>query len=193
MVKTAVVASNLIAGPGDVYRGNFGATEPTDSSVATAPASGTWTDVGGTQEGVTLNIGQEFQELTVDQVIDRIESRRTSRSITIGTSLAEPTLENLAWVLNGGVVATGTGFKTYTPEGGTSTTQPTYAALVFDGWAPMVANAAKRRRIVARKILNIEGVEFAYTKDGQTLFPVSLQLHYVDSVTALFKITDQTT
>lgn len=192
MIVIAVIASNLIAGPGDCYRGSFGATEPVDTAVSSAPATGTWTDMGGTQEGVTINIGQEFQELTVDQVIDRVESRRTSRSITIGTSLAEPTLDNLQWVLNGGVVATGTGFRTYTPDSGTGASQPSYAAMIFDGWAPMVANVAKRRRVILRKILNVEGVEFAYTKDGQTVFPVSLQVHYVDSVIALFKIIDAT-
>lgn len=187
-----VVASNLIAGPGDVYRGTFGATEPLDSAVGSAPATGTWTDMGGTQEGVTFNVGQEFQELSVDQVTDRVESRRTSRSITIGTSLAEPTLDNFQWVLNGGTIATGTGFRTYVPDSATGSTQPSYAAMIFDGWAPMVSNQARRRRIVTRKILNVEGVEFSYTKDGQTLFPVSLQLHYVSASIELFKIIDAT-
>lgn len=187
----AVVSSNLIQGPADMYHGNFGATEPTDASVGTAPATGTWIDVGGTQEGATINIGQEFSELAVDQVIDRVESRRTGRSITIGTSLAETTLENLAFVLNGGVVATGTGYKTYDPDSAGVATQPSYFALIVDGWAPMVSNAARRRRIVARKCLNIEGVETSYTKDGQTLFPVSFQLHYVSGSVLPFHITDQ--
>jgi hypothetical protein len=186
----SVVAANLIAGPGDLYRGAFGAVEPTDALVATAPATGVWTDMGGTQEGVTINIGQEFQELTVDQVIDRVESRRTSRSVTVGTSLAEPTLDNLQWVLNGGTLATGTGFRTYDPDTASGASQPSYNAMIFDGWAPMVANVAKRRRVISRKILNVEGVEFSYKKDGQTLFPVSLQLHFVSSVIALFHVTD---
>jgi hypothetical protein len=173
-----------------MYQGAFGATEPTDTAVGSAPASATWTDVGGTQEGLTVNIGQEFAELTVDQAIDRVESRRTSRSITLGTSLAEATLENLKFVLNGGVVATGTGYKTYDPDAAGVATQPSYFAVIADGWAPMVANVAKRRRIIARKCLNIEGVEFSYTKDGQTLFPVSFQLHYVSGSVLPFHVTD---
>jgi hypothetical protein len=192
VVTIGVIASNLIAGPGDLYRGVFGATEPLDSAVASAPATGIWTDMGGTQEGVTVNIGQEFQELSVDQITDRVESRLTSRSITVGTSIAEPTLENLQWILNGGTVATATGVKTYDPVSGSGATQPSYNALTFDGWGPMVANVAKRRRLIARKILNVEGVEFAYTKDGQTLFPASLQLHYVSASTALFHIVEAT-
>jgi hypothetical protein len=186
-----VVATNLIAGPADVYRGTFGATEPTDAAVASAPATGVWTDMGGTQEGLTVNVGQEFQELSVDQVIDRVESRRTSRSVTVGTSLAEPTLENFQWSLNGGtVVATGSIVKTYEPAYQTDATQSAYAAMIADGWAPTVANVAKRRRMIFRKVLNVEGIEFNYTKDGQTLFPVSLQLHFVSNAIALFKFID---
>lgn len=188
----SVVAANLIAGPGDLYRGTFGAVEPTDALVSSTPATGVWVDMGGTQEGVTLNIGQEFMELSVDQVIDRVESRRTSRSVTIGTSLAEPTLDNLQWALNGGTLATGTGFRTYVPDTASGSTQPSYAAMIFDGWAPMVANVAKRRRIICRKILNVEGIEVSYKKDAQTLFPVSLQLHFVSSVIELFKVIDAT-
>lgn len=187
----AVVSSNLIQGPGDLYTGSFGAVEPADNAVGTAPASATWRDVGGTQEGVTINVGQEFSELSVDQVIDRVESRRTSRSITFATSLAEATLENLAFVLNGGTVATGTGYKTYDPDAAGVASQPSYFALIVDGWAPMVANQARRRRIIGRKALNIEGVETAYQKDGQTLFPVSFQLHYVSGSVLPFHITDQ--
>lgn len=189
----SVVAANLIAGPADVYRGTFGASETgLDTSLNAVPATGVWTDMGGTQEGLTVNIGQEFQELSVDQVIDRVESRRTSRSVTVGTSLAEPTLDNFAWALNGGTQATGTGWKDYQPAYQTDATQSVYAAMVADGWAPAVAGVAKRRRMVFRKLLNVEGIEFAYTKDGQTLLPVSLQLHFVSTSIALFRLIDGT-
>jgi hypothetical protein len=188
-----VVASNLIAGPADVYRGTFGASETgLDTGLTAVPATGVWTDMGGTQEGLTVNIGQEFQELSVDQVIDRVESRRTARSVTVGTSLAEPTLENFQWSLNGGTIATGTGWRDYQPAYQTDATQSVYAAMVADGWAPAVSGVAKRRRMVLRKLLNVEGIEFAYTKDGQTLLPVSLQLHFVSNAIALFRFIDGT-
>jgi len=171
----AVVATNLIAGPADVYRGVFGATEPTDASIATAPATGTWTDMGGTQEGLTINVGQEFQELTVDQVIDRVESRRTSRSVTVGTSLAEPTLENFQWVLNGGVIATGAVFKSYEPEGGTSSSQPSYNAMIADGWAPMVANVAKSVDAYMRDNVSTEQAQDGLLSAQPSLFEADMQ------------------
>jgi len=188
----AVVSSNLIAGPGTLYTGVFGATEPLDSAVNSAPAASAWRDVGGTNDGVTVTINQEFMQLGVDQVIDVVERRRTSRDVQLATNLAEPTLENLAFILNGGVVATAAGYKTYDPDMDNSASQPIYFALVFDGWAPMVANAAKRRRVVLRKSLNIEGVEFGYTKDGQTLFPATFGVHYVSDSIKPFRIIDQT-
>ena len=89
----AVTATNLIQGPATLYAGLFGATEP--ATVATAPGAG-WTDVGGTKDGVELQINDEYAVLDVDQIIYEIQRRRTKRVVAIKTQLAEATLENLA-------------------------------------------------------------------------------------------------
>jgi hypothetical protein len=189
----AVTTTNLTAGPGTLYTGTFGATEPTDAEINTTPAATAWRDVGGTSDGVTISVNQEFMALSVDQVIDVVERRRTGRDVQVSTNLAETTLENLAFVLNGGTQATGANFKSYDPDMADSATQPVYFALLFDGWAPYVANAPKRRRVVARKCINIEGVEVPYKKDAQTLYPVTFGLHYVSSSVKPFRVIDQTT
>ncbi len=63
----AITATALVQGPGYLFRGAFGATEPADSAVGTTPPASSWTDVGATTDGVTLEVEQEFNQLRVDQ------------------------------------------------------------------------------------------------------------------------------
>ncbi len=189
-----VTATNLIAGPGTLYTGAFGATEPADSAVNTTPSASTWTDVGGTQDGVSLNAEREFFELEVDQIVDVPGRRLTKRDLQVVTNLAEPTLDNLVIVLNGGTKTASAAYATYDPDDTVAATQGTYRALLFDGYAPQsVAGATMRRRVVVRKVLSIENVESAYKKDEMTLFPVTFAAHYVSSSIKPFRIIDQLT
>jgi hypothetical protein len=184
----SVTSTNLIAGPGDLYTGNFGVAEPADTDINIAPAASGWTNAGGTDGGVTLKIAESYMTLTVDQVIDTPERRRTSREVTMVTNLAEPTLENLSLVLNGGTVATATGSKSYDPADGNAATQMTYKSLLFDGFAP----SSFRRRVICRKVLSTDDVSTAYKKDDQTFFPVTFTSHYVSSSIKPFRVLDQT-
>lgn len=181
-----VTTTNLIMGPGELYTGAFGATEP--ASPTTAPAVA-WTNVGGTMDGVTLNIGLEFTELEVDQVVDVPGRRLTKREMTIETNMAEPTLENFAIAMNAPAPTTVTNVKTLEPVNGTAAFNPTYVALLFDGIAPN----GKTRRFVVRRALSTEGVETAYQKDEQTVLAVTWSAHYVSSSIAPFKIQDDVT
>jgi hypothetical protein len=112
----SVTTTNLIQGPGTLYTGAFGATEPTDTAVNAIPAASAWTDMGGTQDGVKLSVDQTYSELEVDQITLRVGSRLTKADFTIETSLAEATLENLSTTLNGGTAASGAGFKSFDPN-----------------------------------------------------------------------------
>jgi hypothetical protein len=182
----AVTAANLIMGPGTLYAADFGTVEPADTAVGTAPAD--FEDVGGTQDGVTLTLAQEYTELEVDQIVDVPGRRLTKREFTLETNMAEPTLENLAVAMNAGDVTTGTGFKSLEPVEGNSATQPNYKALIFDGFAP----GGFPRRVIVRKALSTDDVEFAYSKEDQTVFSVTFSAHYVSSSIKSFKIVDGT-
>lgn len=186
----AVTTTNLIQGPATLYGGAFGATEPADSAVNTTPQASAWSDVGGTQDGVTLSIDQSYGELDVDQLVDRVGSRLTKRDFSIKTSLAEPTLANMALVLNGGTAASGAGWASYEPNAASSATQPLYRALLFDGWAP--GASPFNRRVILRKTLSTDAVEMGYTKDKQTLFAVTFTGHYVSPAISPLHVADQT-
>ena len=189
----AVTVANLVQGPATLYIGDFGATEPADSAVASTPASADWTDLGGTVDGAELVIKQEYKELEVDQVVDIPGRRLVKRDMTVKTKLAEPTFENLVFALNDGTTATGTGYKNFTPAFTDSATQPTYRALILHGWAAADAGTgqSKRRMVILRRVLSSDDVEMSYTKDKQTLLTVTWSVHYVDSSTAPFKIVDE--
>jgi hypothetical protein len=184
----SVTTTNLIQGPATLYSGAFGATEPTDTAVNTIPAASSWTDLGGTQDGVKLSVDQNYSELEVDQITLRVGSRLTKQDFTIETSLAEATLENLSLTLNGGTAASGAGFKSFDPNVTSSATQPNYFAIIMDGYAP----SQFRRRIIGRRMLNTDSSELAYTKDKQTLIPAKFAGHYVSASVSPFHIVDQT-
>src|ERR1044072_1848137 len=184
----SVTVTSLIQGPGTLYSGAYGATEPTDTAVNTTPASSAWTDLAGTQDGVKLSVDQTYSELEVDQITLRVGSRLTKQDFTIETSLAEATLENLSLTLNGSTSASGAGWKSFDPNVTSSATQPNYFAVILDGYAPNQF----RRRIIGRRMLNTDSVELAYTKDKQTLIPAKFAGHYVSASITPFHIIDQT-
>lgn len=189
-----VTVTNLVQGPATLYTGAFGATEPAETAVGIAadPGGPAWTDMGGTDGGVDMEVAQTFSELEVDQVIDRVGSRATKRDMSVKTSLAEPTLENWAVAMNAGSVTSATGVKTLDPVSDTSITQPNYRALLLDAWAAGVkANGSPRRRILVRKVLSTAGIGSSYTKEKKTLIPITWMAHYVTSSIKPFRIVDE--
>ncbi len=192
----AVTVTNLIQGPATLYKGvqytgsYDHSTEPGDTAINAVPAASGFTDLGGTQDGVNLEVNREYAELEVDQIVDVPERRLTKREIAITTNLAEATLENLALISNEATtsVTTGSGFKTFIPTITTSATQPTYTPVILDGYAP----SQFRRRVIGRRMLSIDPVQTTYRKDGQTMWNVRWAGHYVSSTLAPYKVIDQT-
>lgn len=177
----AVTATNLIQGPATLYAGIFGATEP--ATVATAPGVG-WTDVGGTKDGVELQINDEYAVLDVDQIIYEIQRRRTKRVVAIKTQLAEATLENLALA----IANTAPTSNVLTADDGLTAFAPAYGAVLMDGIAP----GGFRRRVIVRKTLPTDSVGTAYKKDSQTLIPITWTAHWVSASIRPFVIEDAT-
>jgi hypothetical protein len=183
-------------GAGRMYTGTFSLTaanEPALAAVNSVPQASAWTYTGFTNDGITVTVEQEFAEMTVDQLADRVGRKMTGRQVKIQANLAESTLENLTLGFNGGTITTGSGYKYYEPVYDGSELQPTYIALIFDGYAPATsAGVSKRRRFLIRKSLQIENVESAYKKGDMTLVPTTFAAHYVSDTVAPFRIVDET-
>jgi len=184
---------NLIQGTGYMYWAPVGTTEPSDGDLHDPPPS-PWQGLGFTQEGVTLSIEHEWEELEVDQVMDVPGHRLTKRIPKIETSLAEATLENFKIAQNGGTLddsnespgASESGYKTFEPTSGLVNV-PEYGMLIFDGIAP----GGLVRRVLLRRTLQIGDLEVAYTKDGQAVFATEFVAHHVSASVRPYKIIDQ--
>lgn len=176
-----VSASNLIQGPATIYGAVFGATEPATIDAAFGVG---WTDLGGTKEGVTLNIEQTFADLTVDQIVDVVQRRRTGRVMSIGTSLAEATLDNIARAISNAAPTA----NVLELDDGLAAFSPAYGAYAFDGIAP----GGFRRRVILRKTLATGSLAMAYTKENQTVIPTSFMGHWVSASIKALKIQDAT-
>jgi len=190
------LAYQVLMGAATLYNGAFGATEPLDTAINTTPQTSAWTDMGFTNDGSSILLNQEFATMTVDQIADIIGRKMTQRDIQVKTNLAEATLENLTIGLNSGTVSTGAGpasWKKYVPVFDGTELQPTYFAILLDGYAPASsAGVVKRRRFILRKVLSIDNIEVAYKKGDMTLVPVTFGCHYVSTSIAPFAIVDET-
>lgn len=187
-----VTVNNLVLGPGTLYHGTVGAAEPADTAVNSTPAASAWTDCGGTQGGISLTITQTYTELTVDQIVDAVGRRISKREVGIDVNMAEPTLENLTLALNGGTNSTGAGFKAWEPNFSNSASQPTYCALILDGFAPQLTDGSNAtRRALVRKALSTDAIKLDYRENGQTIIAAKFMAHYVSSVIAPIHIADE--
>lgn len=180
----AVTTTNLVLGSARIYSGLVGAVEPVDSLAV--PSSAVWTDLGGTKDGVNLTVQQKFANLDVDQIVDLVDQRVTSRGFIVETHAAELTLENLKLAMNGGTVTTLAQVKTFTPDVTNNSTLANYSALIIDGQAPN----GKARRIIVRKALVTKDVSFSYKAGDQSVYTLSFEAHYVDGIKSPFVIMD---
>ena len=199
MVLISVNAANLVLGPARLYVGAFGATEPLDSTVTpngttTPPSSAVWTDVGGTDGGVSLEVDNTYQDLSVDQLIMPVGARLTDMKMMVTTKMAELTLTNLNTAMNNiASTGSGSGYSTLDIQVGTSSTQPSYLAMIIDGWAPQLNTGLPAlRRIIIRKVLAEVKVSMAFDKKTQQSISASFNAYYVSGSISPIHIVDQT-
>lgn len=173
-----VSVTNLLQGPAVISTGAFGAVEP--ANTATALGS-TWTDIGGTDGGCRLVMSQTYSAMMVDQIAQRVGSRKVDQNFAVATAMAEATLKNLRAALN--VADPGAETNTLGVKAEITNADPLYRAICIEGQRP----GGGPRRIYIRRALSTENIEMAFTKDGKTLIPVTFTSHYVSaSIDSIF-------
>lgn len=175
----SVTVTNLLQGPAQMLVSPFGTTEPANADVA--PAVG-WVDVGGTDGGARLVVGQTYSKMSVDQIALEVGARLVGQVITVATSMAEATLENLKTAFNQPAGA-GTTFELTSQIGNA---EPNYKAVMLVGQKPGGGN----RLIIIRRALSTENVELAWKKDDKTMIPVTFSGFYVSSSIGAIKIDE---
>jgi hypothetical protein len=193
----AVQPLNVVMGPATVYTGAFGAVEPAYSAITSPPSSSVWTDVGGTADGtsVLLEIEHSLTELHVEQLIDPIGARVSKRVIQVTVDMEEATLNNLNLAMNQlSTQSSGTGYTVLDPLTSITSFQPTYTAILIDGWAPTTGTSEVecRRRMIVRKCLSSSKADLEYEKTKPVLFHTTWTGFWVSSSIAPFEIVDQT-
>ena len=195
----SVNAANLVLGPARIYYAAFGTSEPADSAVTPTgyltPPGGSWVDFGGTDGGVTVEIDTTYTPLQVDQIVMDVGARLTELKITVTAGLAEITQTNIQQALNSITSSgSGSGYITMDVQVPSSATQPTYSALIIDGWAPYTSggNPALRRAIV-RKVLSQAKVTLSGDKKTQQKVEATWQAYYVSSSINPLHLVDETT
>ena len=94
-------------GPGKVYAGPVGTTEPTDLTTALNAA---WVYIGYTDAGSTFTYTPSYENIEVAETLLPIAKVATGQEMTIEFAFAEITAKNLQYALNGATVtASGTG------------------------------------------------------------------------------------
>lgn len=191
----SVNASNVLAGAGSCYYATFGTAFPGDSTatVSGGPPSG-FTDFGGTQGGLTVEVDQTIKDKVVDQVLLPVGGYPTKEAITLKTKLAEATLNNLATVMNGKFTVTpNSGYTTADWATTTTSEQLSYISLIFDGWAPTLSSGSPaRRRVCAYKVLSEGKVGATYKVDDQVFYEVTFHVYFVSASQTPIHWIDQT-
>lgn len=190
----AITPFNVIQGPALVYVAPFGtsltsyiATDP-----ATVPVATPFVGIGGTTGGVVVEIDETMSDIHVDQLLDPVGARTTARTIQVTTTMMETELSNLTLALNGAVTSlSGTNYTGISPTTTTSATQPTYSALIIDGWAPTLsAGGAATRRFIVQKVLSQPKISVKYDMTNQATVAVTFTAYYVSSATSPITILD---
>lgn len=159
-----------------------------------------WTDVGYTQDGVEYAYEPDFGEVEVDQVLDAAKLFKQSMTVSLNTTFAEATLENLLIVWAQSPDSLHSGAYAFTNTTGTGpTTDPTSAAgdSVLGVEAGSLGEAPFERQLVvigngvekttgsnnyservyhARRVLSVESSTHGLKRAEATVFPVSFRL-----------------
>ena len=141
-----------------------------------------------------FEIDGTYTDLQVDQIIMKVGSRLTDLNATVTTQLSEMTLTNMNLGMNSILsLGSGSGFATADLTVTSSASQPTYAGLIIDGWAPTLnTGAAARRRVIVRKVLSTPKVKLGYDRKTQQSIEIAFNTFYVSGSISPVHIVDQT-
>lgn len=126
--------------------------------------------VGLTSGGVEFAYAPDFGEVEVDQWLDVAKMFKQRQSVTVNTTFAEATLENLlfAWGQNPDTLSGGT----LTISSGELGDKPEERKIAFIGQAP---GKNKERVYELDRALSVESSTFSLSRSEASLIPVSLR------------------
>ena len=188
---------NILVGYGDMYYAAQGTDLPDFAANTTDVRlqdsfddDANWSYVGATQEGIELAYEPDYGEVEVDQFRDAAVLFNQMTTVTLNTTLAEATLENLllAWGLADEYLQQ-VDSKVESFSVGNAPVDPVERSVAFVGkGAPATYEAdpvgnpgvfttsARDRVYLGRRVLSIEGATLNLSRTENTAYPVSFRL-----------------
>lgn len=194
-------AANIIVGAAAIFL-----STAADSAIPTPPTAGVdykdtveddvlWNNVGYTSNGLELQFAPEFGEVSVDQVLDVAKLFKSGMTVTLNTSMAEATLENLAFAIGTGEAVTTGGATVWDKNNASAGTWgaqdkslditagelgecPVERKLIAvgAGGGDCDAGEVSQRIYTAFRVLSIESVTLSQKRDEASTYDVSFRL-----------------
>lgn len=176
-----VGAASVFIGP--AYDGSGSNPAPavsgTTSYRTTVAADAAWRDVGYTQDGLEVSTDPSFTDVEVDQLLDAAKIFKDGMGLSISTSFAEATLENLlvAWGQAEGTLTSTATSKTLEIDGGSLGEAPLERGLIAVGNGPekVGVNTYGERTYHAFRVLSVESTSFTLARSEATIIPVTFR------------------
>lgn len=182
---------NILVGAASVFLGGSGA----DAAPAvvsgtsyrdTLEADAAWTNVGYTQDGLEVATDPSYGEVEVDQLLDAAKIFKDGMGLTVSTTFAEATLENLliAWGQPADsrtdiAADTTTGQAAYSEleiQGGSLGEAPLERGLIAVGNAPEnTANQYGERTYHVYRVLSVDATTVSLSRADASTIPVSFR------------------
>src|SRR6478609_4808262 len=136
-------------------------------------ATTTWRNVGFTQEGVEVTIEPDFGEVATDQTLDTPKMYKQGMRVSVNTTLAEATLDNMlvAWGQPGSTLTGGS--TNLIISAGALGDAPVERSIAFIGPGPGVKT---ERLYYVRRALQVESTAHRLSRNDPTAIPVSFRL-----------------
>lgn len=177
---------NIIVGAASVFIGPSGTTAAPAvvgttsyrTTVAGATATG-WLDVGYTQDGLEVSTDPSYTDVEVDQLLDAAKIFQDGMGLSISTTFAEATLDNLlvAWGQGSSKLTDTATEETIEIDGGALGRAPLERGLIAVGNGPEkdTSNDYAERTYHAYRVLSVEGSSHSLSRADATTIPVTFR------------------
>ena len=176
---------NIIVGAAAIFLGPSGkAAAPAVGGAnakysTTVAAAANWRDVGFTQDGLEVSNDPSYGEVEVDQLLDAAKIFQDGMGVSLSTTFAEATLENLliAWgQADSNLTSSGTS-RTWEIDGGALGAAPLERGLIAVGNGPEKANSNEytERTYHAYRVLSVESSSHSLARADATVIPVTFR------------------
>lgn len=186
---------NVIVGAASIYIGPSGNDKPATAGTtsyrttmagadgSTSTGVGTlvtnWRNVGYTQDGLEVSNDPSYTDIEVDQVMDAVKIFQDGMGVSLSTSFAEATLENLivAWGQAESTLTSTATEKEWTIDGGSLGNAPLERGFIAIGNGPEKAasNAYTERTYHAFRVLSVESSSHTLARADATIVPVTFR------------------